>query len=293
MSGLIEYGSSDEGEEPSETESNPETVRSLLPTVRSKSNIMWISQALQTKQPEATVPNGSQVDLPIEDTSEHSTRAPGVSGPVMGPPAVPRTSAVEGDGLIGPESPYTATRALIRDLTLPTVPNFDIPPSPPGSPPPEMDVTVARFTEAKKKGLHFNERLATNPSIKNPSLLSKIMQNIGMDESDQYASTLPTELWDPEWLPHWAHKEGLAKAQQSAHKIREEDAAKKQRDAIDFVPAGGSGQSSRAATPGSKTTSGKSAAERVMAGLARDRNTGGPGGGGGDGRTFQSPKRRK
>ena len=211
----------------------------------------------------------------------------------MGPAAVPSTMSVDRDGLTAPESPYSATRALIRDLTLPTVPNFDIPASPSGSPPLEMEATVARFAEAKKKGLHFNERLATNPSIKNPGLLSKIMQNIGMSEADQYVTALPDELWDPEGLPSWAYKENLIKAQQSAQKTREEDVAKKQRDAVEFVPAGGSGQSSRTASPGRKTVSGKSAAERVMAGLTRDRSNGSPAKGGDDGRMLRSPKRRK
>ena len=196
------------------------------------------------------------------------------------------------ESLVAPGSPYSATRAMIRDLTLPTVPNLDIPPSPPGSPPPEMEVTIARFLEMKKQGLHYNEKLAANPLIKNPSLLNKLMKNVGIDDAEQYASALPVELWNPAGFPSWAYFNELAKAQQLAQKKREEDLAKKQRDAIDFVSATGSGQSSRSATPGSKA-SGKSAAERVMAGLDRERG-GSRFDASSDRRTrSRSPKRRK
>ncbi|KAK5275512.1 hypothetical protein LTR16_012408, partial [Cryomyces antarcticus] len=33
-----------------------------------------------------------------------------------------------------PQSPYTSERLLIRDLTMPPMPNFNIPQSPPSSP---------------------------------------------------------------------------------------------------------------------------------------------------------------
>ena len=197
-----------------------------------------------------------------QETAKTTAESALVFGPTMEPSDQPSSSA--------PTSPYTSTRAMIRDLTLPTVPNFDIPPSPPGSPPPEMEAVVARFAELKRQGLHYNEKLASNPSMKNPSLLGKMMQNAGLDDSDQYGSALPAELWDPSGFPSWAYVEALGKAQQAAQKQREEDVARKQRDAIDFVPAAGSGQSSKAATPASKG-SGKSAAERVMAGLDRER----------------------
>lgn len=180
----------------------------------------------------------------------------------------------ESDPTSAPQSPYSANRALIRDLTLPTLPNFDIPDSPPGSPPPGLDEKFGHFLELKKQNVHFNEKLARSSALKNPSLLRKLMDFAGVDESEQYTTTLPSGIWDPKSFPAFAYKEELAKSQQEIHKKREEERAKVQRESIEFVSASASGQSSRAGTPGSAGV-GKglrgSAAERVMAGLDRDR----------------------
>lgn len=176
-----------------------------------------------------------------------------------------------------PQSPYSSNRSLIRDLTLPPIPKLDIPPSPPGSLSASTNAKFAHFLELKKQGVHFNEKLARSSALKNPSLLQKLMNFAGIEEAGQYASTLPKEVWDPGAFPDWAYKEELAKSQQDVLKKREEEKAKTQREAIDFAPATSSGGSSRVGTPGASTSEaksrglGKSAAERIMAGLDRDR----------------------
>ena len=100
------------------------------------------------------------------------------------------------------------------------------------------------------------------------------MDFAGVDESEQYGTILPSDIWNPSGFPPSAYKEELARSQQDLHKKREDERAKVQRDIIEFVSASGSGQPSRAGTPGS-ALQGKgvrgSAAERVMAGLDRDR----------------------
>ena len=182
-------------------------------------------------------------------------------------------NVVEDGNVSAPESPYSAARSMARDLTLPSIPNLDIPNSPPGSPPPGMQKKMTHFLELKKQGIHFNEKLAQSSALKNPSLLSKLMTAVGMEGDEQYVTTLPKDLWDPSGFPSWAYKEELAKAQQEAQKKREEEAARTPRDSIDFVSASVSGQSSRSGTPGLGSSRGQkaSAAERVMAGLDRDR----------------------
>jgi len=156
---------------------------------------------------------------------------------------------------------------------MPSVPNFDIPPSPPGSPPPGPTAKFARFLELKKQGIHFNEKLERSSALRNPSLLQKLMEFAGISEEDQYASVLPPEVAVPTSFPAWAYADQLAKTQQEITKKREAEKARIQREAIDFVPSTGSGSSSRAATPGSAAGRGVrgSAAERIMAGLDRDK----------------------
>ncbi|KAH8893824.1 hypothetical protein GQ53DRAFT_99754 [Thozetella sp. PMI_491] len=152
----------------------------------------------------------------------------------MGPSRPAATDALEELPEASPEpadapgSPYAARRALLRDLTLPTVPDLDIPQSPPGTPPPTLDALNRKFDnflELKRtKGVHFNERLAQSAALRNPGLMDKLMGFVGIetrfdeaDATDQYANALPRDLWDPSALPPWAYKGPLRKAQEKAH----------------------------------------------------------------------------
>jgi HCNGP-like protein len=173
-----------------------------------------------------------------------------------------------------PQSPYSANRAQLRELTLPPIPNLDIPASPLGSPPASTNAKFAQFLELKKQGIHFNEKLAKSSALKNPSLMEKLMDFADIDDVEQYGNTLSRELWDPLAFPGWAYKEELAKSQQRILKKREEVKTAGQRDSLDFVPATTSGDSSRGGTPGASSgrLGPKSTAERVMAGLDRGRS---------------------
>ncbi|KAL2351737.1 HCNGP-like protein-domain-containing protein [Cryomyces antarcticus] len=193
-----------------------------------------------------------------------------------------------------PQSPYTSERLLIRDLTMPPMPNFNIPQSPPSSPSAIVSSKFGRFLELKNQGVHFNERLEKSSALKNPSLLQKMTKFAGVEEQDQFASTLPPSLAVPTSFPAWAYADELAKTQQAMTKKLEEDRAKIQREAIDFVPAAGSAASSRGATPGATGGRGVkgSAAERVMAGLNRDRSGSPAGPNGGNVRDVERSGRR-
>lgn len=181
----------------------------------------------------------------------------------------------EDDETMIPQSPYSANRALLRDLTLPTIPNYDIPSSPPGSPMESTNAKFKHFLELKKQGVHFNEKLAKSSALKNPSLMQKLMDFADIDEAGQYATTLPKDLWDPNGFPEYAYKEELAHSQQKFRKKKEDEKARGQREGIDFVPAVASSEPlSRSGTPGTSGRTGqKSTAERIMAGLDRGRSS--------------------
>jgi hypothetical protein len=173
------------------------------------------------------------------------------------------------------QSPYSANRARLRQLTLPLLPNMDIPDSPPGSPSASTNAKFAHFLELKKQGVHFNEKLAKSSALKNPSMMQKLLDFADFDDAGQYASTLSKTLWNPQAFPECAYKEELAKSQQKILKKREDEKTRGQRETVDFVPATASGESSRSGTPGIGSTGRpgpKSAAERVMAGLERGRS---------------------
>ncbi|KAH9221584.1 HCNGP-like protein-domain-containing protein [Leptodontidium sp. 2 PMI_412] len=195
-------------------------------------------------------------------------------GPSVGTPGAQLLEEEEDEQALAPQLPYSANRALLRDLTLPSLPNYDIPPSPPGSPLESTNTKFKHFLELKKKGIHFNDKLANSSALKNPSLMQKLMDFSDIDEAGQYATTLPKELWNPGGFPAYAFKEDLAKSQQKILKKKEDEKARGQRDSLDFVPATPSSEPvSRNGTPsnGGRPIQ-KSAAERVMAGLDRGRS---------------------
>lgn len=143
-----------------------------------------------------------------------------------------------GSGL-PPGSPYTATRALLRDLTLPPLPNTAIPPSPPGrSPPPATSAKFERFLELKKQGVHFNSKVAQNPSMGNPALMDKLLAFVELGSpADQYRTTLAADVWDPEAFPRAAYREQLRQSQIEIEKAR----ARGKGAPVDFVAASASG----------------------------------------------------
>lgn len=195
---------------------------------------MIVNQGPQTK---SDVP---ETPVAIEPLLQSATPLGPTLGPTLGPsfppPEEPLVNETEPTSQAAPSSPYSANRAMLRDLTLPAVPNFDIPPSPPGSPPPGANKKFEQFLELKKKGVHFNAKLEQSSALKNPSLMDKLMDFAGIDLKGQYSTTLPTELWDPNSFPEWASRENLKKAHEKTAKEKEAEKSGG-RSTIDFVPS--------------------------------------------------------
>lgn len=135
---------------------------------------------------------------------------------------------------------------------MPPVPNFDIPDAPP--PPPhnsEEAATLAavakqfeRFLDLKKQGVHFNERLQNSTSLRNPSLLPKLMAFAGITDQECYESTLPAELAVPSRWPEDCYVESLVKQNERREKKRLAE-----RERVDFVPAQQVSEGSGKSTP--------------------------------------------
>ncbi|KAL8790527.1 MAG: hypothetical protein Q9213_000549 [Squamulea squamosa] len=149
----------------------------------------------------------------------------------------------------------------------------DIPPSPPGSPPPGISHKFEHFMQLKKQRMHFNDKLAGTSALKNPMLLQKLMSSVGLTASDQYATTLPEDVWDPTAFPAWAYKEELAKSQLDIASREEDEKRQTRRDTVDFVPATHAGNVDLGGTPATALGlkgKGVSAAERAAASLDLD-----------------------
>jgi hypothetical protein len=186
-------------------------------------------------EPTKSIPDPAASVLAADSSKRLIQQHAVVLGPSL-PPAEERFTFGDRSGE-GPSSPYSANRAVLRDLTLPPVPNVDIPPSPPGSPPPATTKRFEKFLELKKKGTHFNSKLAMSSALKNPSLTDKLMDFVELDEQSQFSTTLSPELWDPAGFPEWAFRGPLKKSQDATRKEREAEKAGGSRSAVEFEPA--------------------------------------------------------
>ncbi|KAH8910414.1 hypothetical protein BR93DRAFT_964299 [Coniochaeta sp. PMI_546] len=272
MAGLVGYDSSDEDEDVQD-----QTQAKATSTV-DKQPENGSSGLGQGASPAPPAPSHPQPQPQPEHQASLSSAQPAQLGPLQGPalgpslgpalgPSLPTTdsgsqapsaSALQ-DQTDPPRSPYSATRALIHDLTLPPVPNTSIPPSPPGSPPRALTAKFDTFLSLKAtKSTHFNARLSESKAVRNPGLMDKLLAFVGVETSfeveqsepgagpeQQYATTLPKEIWDPAALPAWAYKTPLRRAQERAAKERERRAG----EPVEFVPASSVG-GSRSGTPG-------------------------------------------
>lgn len=138
---------------------------------------------------------------------------------------------------------------------MPTVPNFHIPDSPP-TPVPNSEAAAdlaattkksERFLELKQDGVHFNQRLQNTASLRNPSLLAKLMEFAGISKEESYASTLGGGMEIPTIWPAQCYPENLVKINERREKKR-----LCEREKVEFVAGTKSGGSSRTGTPKSK-----------------------------------------
>ncbi|CAI7579913.1 unnamed protein product [Penicillium bialowiezense] len=158
------------------------------------------------------------------------------AGPVLGPASIDMAPLPEDKGVPnGRVSPFSASRALVQDLTLPPVPNLEIPPSPPGSPNPAANAKFEHFLALKKQGVHFNSKLASSTSLKNPSLLANMMAHAGITEKSQYDTSLPADVWSTSNLPAWGFKGELLRSQHELRRKMEAQKTSGQRTSVDFV----------------------------------------------------------
>ncbi|KAJ4566846.1 hypothetical protein HRR82_008416 [Exophiala dermatitidis] len=239
MSALVAYESSSEDDEP------------VKPTAD--------SEAAPVEKPStaAHTVDGQNGQAPIQTAQQDSPRehqVQVVDGPMVGPTMPDR---VVENGLDGETTPATqqstSERDAVRFLTQASHPMTSIPSSPPGSPDSALNAKFARFLELKAKGVHFNEDLASKSTFRNPSFLSTMVARVGLDESDQYRTSLPPQIWNPLAFPSWAYKEELLRSQQT---IREQESATKKslsaagKRTIEFTSGGTPGVSSRDSTPG-------------------------------------------
>ncbi|KAG6118726.1 hypothetical protein E4U13_008337 [Claviceps humidiphila] len=169
--------------------------------------------------------------LPPSDTNLDSLPEP------LPEPSPEPSPSLEADPTKPPSSPYSSTRAIMHDLTLPSLPNLTIPSSPPGSPPPATTKKFQQFLHLKRQGTHFNSKLESSTALRNPSLTDKLLSFVDVTGPAQYETTVSLDLYDPTSFPAYAHRDKLRKSREVL--IKEREGEKVTARGVDFVSASG------------------------------------------------------
>ncbi|KAM0721765.1 hypothetical protein Q7P37_002690 [Cladosporium fusiforme] len=271
MNALVGYGSSDEEEDDDASPPRPAKIAKLddIPpehlTAPLKSTASWneVSQKSSrltdhspapTAHPEARIethplkastlnpPPPPAEDVPQRPATLPAGPAPAAGPTAPGPPLDDNAATVTPPNPTTPFSPYTYTRQRLRELTMPPIPNFSIPDAPPAPPQnSEEAATLAsttkqfeRFLELKSQGVHFNARLQTSSSLRNPSLLPKLLAFAGFEvrEGEVYESSLEGEGAVPPRWPEDCYVESLVRGNERRERKRGAE-----REGVEFVPA--------------------------------------------------------
>ncbi|KAJ3328627.1 hypothetical protein HDU76_009606 [Blyttiomyces sp. JEL0837] len=121
-----------------------------------------------------------------------------------------------GDGGIGEEGVNLTEeefRELLKPRVIPGLTIKSIPPEPEGECDPELQAKISQWHELRKKGKKFNDQLMRTQSFKNPAIMSKLIEFIGLDE---HGSNLPKSYFDPKGFDERLYYDELAKQQRLA-----------------------------------------------------------------------------
>ncbi|KAL1840801.1 hypothetical protein VTJ49DRAFT_7700 [Mycothermus thermophilus] len=298
--GLVQYDSSDEDDEvqsppPQTYSATPATAPTQASKVASEplpptAAVPSSTATTEINPPTTTSPPPGPAPAPTAAPAPGPSPGPAPSqsttnlrpvplGPARPPPSASTPSPVGGAepqeevdlSFLNP-SPTTTNdppnpqsrAALLRDLTLPAVPNLDIPPSPPSSPrtasaSEALTARVSSLLKAKRtNNVHFNTRLAGSKGMRDPGVTDKLLRFSGI-ETDfssssaaaaaedergeagggdpaiaQYQTVLPASVYNPSGFPAWAYRPALRRAQDRAAKERERGKGER----VEFVSAG-------------------------------------------------------
>ncbi|KKA29759.1 hypothetical protein TD95_004767 [Thielaviopsis punctulata] len=160
--------------------------------------------------PAVTVKSSTEEAENAEQISEPVPAPAADYGLMMGPMMPPQDEdfslpepedELQEDSQSEKDVPYEDYRLMLRELTYPTVPKLDFAPSPPGSPDPQAATKVTNMMRMKRNNVHFNLKLEESTAFQNPSITNRLLDFAAVTGDDQYATVLPTALWDPTNFP--------------------------------------------------------------------------------------------
>ncbi|KND01481.1 uncharacterized protein SPPG_03282 [Spizellomyces punctatus DAOM BR117] len=101
-------------------------------------------------------------------------------------------------------------RQLLKPPPIEGEENSGIPPEPDDEADEATQAKIAKWLDLKGSGMHFNARLEQTHAFRNPSIMSKLIEYLGLDET---GSNYPKEIYDPHGFPEEAFFDRIAHKQ--------------------------------------------------------------------------------
>ncbi|KAJ3168987.1 SAP30-binding protein [Geranomyces variabilis] len=127
--------------------------------------------------------------------------------------AVPNSTNAHSSFLISPSDPECETPAAKLARLLRPPPGTVLPPEPPGEADPAIQAKILKWLDLKASGMVFNDRLESTHAFRNPSITSKMIEYLGLDER---GSNFSKDVYNPEGFPPEAYYDKIAERQRAA-----------------------------------------------------------------------------
>ena len=105
-----------------------------------------------------------------------------------------------------------------------------------------MEAKVSHFRDLKRQSVHFNAKLASAATLKNPGLLPKLMGSAGLTNTKtQYATSLDLEHWDPQGFPSEVFADEIDRMQKDLLKKKQAERIGSEREFVQAASAANGG----------------------------------------------------
>ncbi|KAJ3163118.1 SAP30-binding protein [Geranomyces michiganensis] len=201
---LVAYGSDSDSSTNEEDKSPPSAA--ARPTAPPQTTAV---SSLITRKPSSSVLNSANTTPSA--TSQLSSPEPRKANFIQ---SVSRSAIANAPTALRPPlDPESETPAEKLTRLLRSPPGVVLPPEPDGEADPAIQAKISRWLELKASGMVFNDRLESTHAFRNPSITSKMIEYLGLDER---GSNFSKEIYNPTGFPPEAYYDKIAERQRAA-----------------------------------------------------------------------------
>ncbi|KAJ3175394.1 SAP30-binding protein [Geranomyces variabilis] len=199
----------------SESSNDGEATRTSPPPGTARSNVppqpIAVSSLIHRKPPSSSVSSAQTTPSATSRSSPEPRR--NFIQSVSRSAAAPNAANPHPPSHLLPSDPECETPAAKLARLLRPPPGTVLPPEPPGDADPAIQAKISKWLDLKASGMVFNDRLEATHAFRNPSITSKMIEYLGLDER---GSNFSKDVYNPAGFPPEAYYDKIAERQRAA-----------------------------------------------------------------------------